>query len=240
MVTWSGASSGFDLSGWCSGVIGRRFTEAPATDERPHTVGQRPESSHGRLVGRESAEHLSVRGPADGGVHLGEGVAALPASRLGEPMGPRWEPVLSSAWAGGRGHHTSRIAGIQTAQRVAQHGAPGLAGAACRLGSWGLVLQGCGPLGRLPGGRSPGRGPAGWLGLASLDICDSPGIQFRIRVAAFGEQTLFILGSAEEPPGDRRVTPGLGRACCLSVARAARSMAGTRDTAHAGLGTAFF
>lgn len=90
-------------------------------------------------------------------------------------MGPRWEPVLSSAWAGGRGHHTSRIAGIQTAQRVAQHGAPGLAGAACRLGSWGLVLQGCGPLGRLPGGRSPGRGPAGWLGLASLDICDSPG-----------------------------------------------------------------
>ena len=30
---------------------------------------------------------------------------------------------------------------------IAQHGAPLLAGAACRLGSWGHVLQGCGPLG---------------------------------------------------------------------------------------------
>lgn len=69
---WSGASSGFDLSGWYSGVIGGRSTEAPAADKRPHTVGQQPESSHGRVVGRESAEHLSVRGPADGGVYLSE------------------------------------------------------------------------------------------------------------------------------------------------------------------------
>ena len=137
--------------------------EAPATDERPHTVGQRPESSHGRLVGRESAEHLSVQGPADRGMHLGEGVAALPASRLGEPTGPRWKPVSSSAWAGG----VVTVPPVSWASRLLR-GSPsmgppgwlelragwGPGGSSCRaVGLWGAFLE--------DGVLAEGR-PVGW------------------------------------------------------------------------------
>ena len=159
---------------------------------------------------------------------------------VGETHGPSVGVSVELCMGWGCGHRASQIAGIQTAPRITQHGAPRLAGAACRLGSWGLILQGCGPLGRLAGGRSPGRGPAGWLGWPRSTSVTPREYGLGRGLLHLGKQTSFILGSAEEPPGDWRVTPGLGRASCLSVAGAARSTAGAWDAAPVGLGTTFF
>lgn len=49
-----------------------------------------------------------------------------------------------------------------------------------------------------------------WLALASLDLCDSPEYSLGRGLLHLGKQTLFILGSAEEPPDDGRMTPGPG------------------------------
>lgn len=111
------------------------------------------------------------------------------------------------------------------------HAGWGPGGSSCRaVGLWGALLE--------DGVLAEGR-PVGWGWPRSTSVTPREYGLGR-GLLHLGKQTSFILGSAEEPPGDWRVTPGLGRAGCLSVAGAARSTAGAWDAAPVGLGTTFF